>query len=126
MVKTKVMVCVTQQKTCERLILNGYNLAETQDGKLYIVHVVYEKEKFLNSNNDGEALEYLFDVSKKAGADLTVLRSKDIIKAMIDFAKENDITHIVLGIAPSNKNKQGMSLGFQLKNALPNVELIEI
>ena len=68
------MVCVTQQKTCERLILSGYRLLEAKDGKLYVIHVVNEKEKFLESVNDGEALEYLFGVSKKVGADLTVLR----------------------------------------------------
>ncbi len=126
MTKTKVMVCVTQQKTCERLIMNGHNLVKTQDGQLYVVHVVNEKGKFLDNKNDGEALEYLFDVSKKAGADLTVLRSKDVIKTIIDFAKENNITHMIMGTTPSNENKQNMSFGFKLKNELPNVELIEI
>ena len=53
MEKTNVMVCVTQQKTCERLILNGYNLAKAKNGKLYVIHVVNEKEKFLESINDG-------------------------------------------------------------------------
>lgn len=122
----KVMVCVTQQKTCERLILNGYNLIENQEGKLYIVHVVNEKGNFLNSNNDGEALEYLFDVSKKAGANLTVLRSKDVMQTIIDFAKENDITHMVMGVTPNNDKKGNKGFGFHLQKALPNVELIEI
>ncbi len=64
--KTNIMVCVTQQKTCERLILSGYKLAEATKGKLYVIHVVNEKDKFLNNVNDGEALEYLFGGIEKS------------------------------------------------------------
>jgi K+-sensing histidine kinase KdpD len=124
--KTNIMVCVTQQKTCERLILNGYKLAEATEGKLYVIHVVNEKEKFLDNVDDGEALEYLFGVSKKAGADLTVLRSKDITKAMIDFARDNQITHIVMGTPPNVGSIKGPDLGLKLQNALPNVEFIKL
>ncbi|MCF6460621.1 universal stress protein [Clostridium sp. Cult3] len=124
--KTNIMVCVTQQKTCERLILNGYKLAEATKGKLYVIHVVNEKEKFLDNVDDGEALEYLFGVSKKVGADLTVLRSKDITKAMIDFAKDNQITHIVMGTPPNVGNAKSPDLGLKLQNALPNVEFIKL
>ena len=124
MKKTNVMVCVTQQKTCERLILNGYRLVEAKKGKLYVIHVVNEKEKFLENVDDGEALEYLFGVSKKVGADLTVLRSKDIIKTMINFAENNHITHIIMGTPPNNGNGDNPSVGLRLQSALPNVEFI--
>ncbi|CCQ92635.1 conserved hypothetical protein [[Clostridium] ultunense Esp] len=67
MENAKVMVCVTQQKTCERLILEGYRLIKSNDDKLYVIHVVNERERFLENVDDGEALEYLFNVSKKAG-----------------------------------------------------------
>lgn len=122
----KIMVCVTQQKTCERLILSGHRLAEATNGKLYVIHVVNEKDKFLDNEDDGEALEYLFGVSKKVGADLTVLRSKDITKAMIGFAKENQITHIVMGTPPSTGNINTPDLGLKLQNALPEVEFIKL
>ncbi|KKH61955.1 universal stress protein UspA, partial [Methanosarcina mazei] len=95
-----VMVCVTQQKTCERLIMNGHNEVDSEEDNLFVIHVVSEKDKFLNNSSDGEALEYLFGVSKKVGADLTVIRSKDVIKAIADFAEKNNITHIVMGASP--------------------------
>ena len=41
-----IMVCVTQQKTCERLIHTGYNMTNENDN-LYIIHVVNENDKFL-------------------------------------------------------------------------------
>lgn len=124
MKKTNVMVCVTQQKTCERLILNGYRLVETKKGKLYVIHVVNEKEKFLENIDDGEALEYLFGVSKKVGADLTVLRSRNIMQTMIDFANNNNITHMIMGTTPSNESTNNSGFGLKLQDSLPHVEFI--
>lgn len=124
MKKTNVMVCVTQQKTCERLILNGYNLAKAKNGKLYVIHVVNQKEKFLENIDDGEALEYLFGVSKKVGADLTVLRSKDVTKTIVDFAHNNNISHMIMGTAPNNSGKDSSVFGLGLQKDLPHVEFI--
>ena len=126
MEKSKVMVCVTQQKTCERLILEGHKLIKSEEDKLYVIHVVSERENFLEYANDGEALEYLFNVSKKVGADLTVLRSKDVLKAILDFAKSNHITHIVMG-TPQNKGLgEKVGIGLQLQNNLPDVKFITL
>ncbi len=118
-------MCNSTKKTCERLISNGAKLSEVKDGNLYVVNVVNENEKFLEYANDGEALEYLFGVSKKAGADLTVLRSNDISQTMIDFAKDNNITHMVLGTAANNGSKEP-EFALKLQNHLPNVEFIVI
>lgn len=121
-----VMVCVTQQKTCERLIFRGHQLIESEDDKLYVINVVNENEKFLQNVNDGEALEYLFGVSKKAGADLTVLRSKNVLKAMFDFAKKNNVTHIVMGTPPENRDTNNLSVAFKLERELVDVEFIKL
>lgn len=119
-----IMVCVTQQKTCERLIMDGYNLQKWENDKLFIIHVVNEKDKFLNNSDDGEALEYLFNVSKKVGADLTVLRSKDVTKAMADFANKNEITHILMGASPDGNGIENHNIALKLKKMLPFVEFI--
>ena len=121
---TNVMVCVTQQKTCERLILNGYKLLQLENDKLSVVHVVNEKGMFLDNTNDGESLEYLFNVSKKVGADLTVLRSKDVMETIVDFAKDNEITHIVIGARPENDIIYNLGFGLQLQESLPGIEFI--
>ena len=124
MKNAKVMVCVTQQRTCERLILEGYKLIKSKNDKLYVIHVVNERGKFLENIDDGEALEYFFNVSKKVGADLTVLRSKNILKTMIDFAKDNHITHIVMGTPPDTKNDKDLNIRLQLENDLSDVQFI--
>ena len=121
-----VMVCVTQQKTCERLILKGNELIESEEDKLFVIHVVNEKENFLQNSNDGEALEYLFRFSKKAGADLTVLRSKNILKTMMDFAIDNRITHIIMGQPRINKQVNSSNIVLKLQKALPEVEFIKL
>lgn len=124
--KKNIMVCVTQQKTSERLILKGHQLIDSKDDQLFVIHVVNQKEKFLQHSNDGEALEYLFGVSKNVGADLTVLRSKNVLKTMIDFSKENNITHIVIGNSPVRDKITHINLSIKLENSLPNVDFIKL
>lgn len=123
--KKNIMVCVTQQKTCERLIMGGHNEMGEGDS-LFVIHVVNEKDNFLHNSNDGEALEYLFEASKKVGADLTVIRSKDIIKAISDFATKNNITHIIMGASPSGEDIENNSITLLLKTMLPKAKFIII
>lgn len=119
-----IMVCVTQQKTCERLIISGYSMIKNDNDKLYVVHVVNEKDNFLENYSDGEALEYLFMASKKVGADLTVLRSKDVLKTIVEFAQKNNITHILMGASPENEPQESQSFPYKLQKTIPNVELV--
>jgi len=44
--KKRIMVCVTQQKSCERLIKRGAELSDAKHGDLYVVHVVKENWKY--------------------------------------------------------------------------------
>ena len=95
----RVMVCVTRQKTCERLINIGRKLVNGE-GDLTVVHVTKAGANVLGNPDEGEALEYLFQISKQAGADMAVLRSEDILNTLLDFAKKNHITEIVMGESP--------------------------
>ena len=113
-----IMVCVTKQLTCERLIHYGRRLKDKLNSQLHIIHVVGEGSNFLGNTKESEALEYLFNISKKAGADLTVLRSKDVENTLIDFVEKNEITHIVLG--ENNNENNDNDIISQLK-----VKLIE-
>lgn len=97
------MVCVTQQRTCERLINKGSILKEKYGSNLYVIHVAKEGTDILGNKDEGNALEYLFDVSKGVGADLTVLKSKNVVDTIVDFAINKKIGHIVLGESPKDK-----------------------
>lgn len=98
------MVCVTQQKTCERLINSGEKLKESIGSNLYVIHVVKDEDNFLYNDKEPDALQYLFNISKQAGADLTVLRADDVIDTLKEFAKTKGIGHVVLGAPPKNSN----------------------
>ncbi|KMT20864.1 hypothetical protein [Clostridium cylindrosporum] len=102
-IKDNIMVCVTQQKTCERLISNGSRLKESFGSELYVIHVVKDGDNFLYDDKEPDALQYLFNISKEAGAELTVLRSDDVVETLKTFAKEKSIGHIVLGEPPKTR-----------------------
>lgn len=95
-----ILVCVTQQKTCERLINKAYELAKEYGGNLFILNVVKSDLNFLDSARESEALEYLFGISKKVGANLSVLKSDDILRTIAEYADDNEIDFIVLGKSP--------------------------
>ncbi len=117
-----VMVCVTQQKTCEKLIDQGVKLTREQGDNLYVIHVVNENDMLLNNFSDGEALEYLFKITKNVGAELVIKRSKDVIKSLIDYAEEMKITHVVLG--SSREKDPSNNFVTKLKKALPDREFV--
>ena|SRR5665647_2210570 len=110
------MVCVTQQKTCERLIEKGKDLFQNANDELYIIHVVNENDKLLNDYSDGEALEYLFGITKLLDAELIIERSKNIIETLVKFATEKKINIIVIGKSPDKKNPFEEKLKKKLKN----------
>ena len=117
----RVMVCVTRQKTCERLIKSGQKLVNGQkDGALKVVHVTKTGVNVLGNPDEGEALEYLFQVSKQAGAEMTVLRSDNIVNTLLNFAKKNQITEIVMGESPDPHSSN--SIIRNMEQMLPGVK----
>jgi K+-sensing histidine kinase KdpD len=91
------MVCVTQQKTCDRLIRYGHDILGKDKGDLFIIHVAHYQFKFLGNSQEGEALEYLYEKAMEYGAQLTVVRSNDVLDTLISLVKKYKISHIVLG-----------------------------
>lgn len=118
-----IMVCVTQQKTSEKLIKVGYDIfKEMESASLFVIHVVNENDKLLYNLSDGDALEYLFEITKELGADLVVKRSKNVVSTLIDFAQENSISHVVMGSA--GNVKVGKNFEQKLKAKLKDIEFI--
>lgn len=118
---SKIMVCVTRQKTCERLIKVGQNLSTKLEGDLKVVHVAKVGDNFLGNPDEGEAVEFLFQRSKTAGAEMTVLRADDIIDTLVEYANKNNIDVIVVGEGPNSKGDENIIK--QLEKRLPEIEL---
>ena len=121
--KINILICVTRQKTCERLIKVGRDTAGNGNAQLYAVHVAKKGVNFLGNPDEGEALDYLFQVSKEAGAEMTVLRSEHVVDTLVEFARKSDISVVVLGESAGNTNRD-KSIINELKSKLPDLEFI--
>lgn len=121
-----VMVCVTQQRTCERLIQFGYNFLGEEKGELFVIHVIGKQYKFLGNARDGDALEYLFEISHDYGANLTVIRSDDILKTLIDLIKKNEITHIIMGESGKESGNSDTIIGKLTNKVMGQAEVVVV
>ncbi|BEP28108.1 universal stress protein [Helicovermis profundi] len=113
--RKKIMVCVTQQKSCERLIQRGNELRKNDSDELFVIHVVKENWKYFGKLKESDAIEYLFDVSKEYGANLTVIKSKKIEETLGNAAEENKIDIIVMGESFESNAQQNMINRLQKK-----------
>ncbi len=113
--KKRVMVCVTQQKSCERLIKKGAELANDKHDEVYVIHVVKENWRYFGQLKESDALEYLFDISKEFDASLNVLKSKEIEETLNEFAEGKKIDVIVMGQSQETDAQQNMINRLQVK-----------
>lgn len=118
--KGALMVCVTGQRSCERLIEKGaYERREGQE--LYVVHCVQEGKNFLNQRSEPDAIEYLYTCASIIDAELAILRANNVIDALVEFAETHGITRIILG---ASQKQTGDSFAARLGAKLNNVEFI--
>ena len=113
-----VLVCVTGQRSCERLIVTGASIAAREGQPLSVLHVVRTGGNVLGFVNEPQALEYLLRTSIDHGADMTVRRADDVVNAIEAEARRLDARVIVAGRAA---NYGGWDLLDELKLRLPEV-----
>lgn len=119
MAKIHVLVCVTGQKTCERLISEGGRLAKELDAELSVVHVARQNGGLLGGDiAEAEALEYLFKVSSEHGADMAVIRSGEVVSTLVHHARKVNAAMMVLG-SPRKTNRD---VTRELKAHMPEME----
>lgn len=117
----KTMVCVTVQKNCERLIRAGSKFAQGLPHGLSVVHVAATDAHFLGQTQDGEALEFLYRISREFGADMDVLRSDRPLDTLAEHARKIGAQCVVLG-APGEPGRPGKpDLTVALQKRLPEV-----
>jgi K+-sensing histidine kinase KdpD len=104
----KIMVCVTQQKSCEKLIHRGSELVKEKNGELFVVHVVKDDWRYFGEMKESDALEYLYDISKNYNAGLSIYKSKRIEETLSKFVKDNNIDEIVMGESLEKVSQQNM------------------
>ena len=99
-----ILVCVTQQKNCERLIRAAAEMKQ-DNGTLHVLHIANKDWNFFENIKEGEALEYLFVISKSVGAELTIVNSIQIPETIAQFAHHYGVKRIFVGESrPQDEN----------------------
>lgn len=111
-----VLVCVTGQQSCQRLIHRGAALAQEHGAALLVLSVSGSGVNLLSDPQVSEALNDLYRLSVEVSAEMTMLHHHDAHQAICDFAKERNVTRLVLG-----EGKPGSAFVASLMRALPRV-----
>lgn len=99
--KPSVLVCVTGQYDCDRLIDAGYEQA-SQLG--YDLHVLCIHTPVNDISLLSEEIEYLYRTAKELGADMTIAFDKNAPKFAAGFARKINAHHLVTGMPDNRPN----------------------
>ena len=120
MEKEHVLVCVTVQKSCERLVQCGAERAKERDAQLSVLHVAPPGVNILGNPEEGEALQYLYSISSEYGADMTMLRAEDVVQAIADQARKVGATLVVMG---QSRRRGARDIAGEVALSLPGAEV---
>lgn len=114
--KPSVLVCVTGQYDCDRLIEAGFEQASQLGCDLHVlcVHTPVNDISLLS-----DEIEYLYRTAKELGADMTIAFDQNAPKCAADFARKINARHLVTGMPDNRPN--GFVL--TLHEMLPRLEI---
>ncbi|MBQ3045286.1 MAG: hypothetical protein IJD49_05000 [Clostridia bacterium] len=90
-----IMVCVTPQQSCQRLIEAGARIAREEGLPLSVISV-FKESSGLNAN-EGGALEELFQCTKKYNANMDIFFNDSPALVVAVSAKKNNAATLVTG-----------------------------
>ncbi len=113
-----ILVCVTSQTSCERLIRAGSKLLEDSQ-QLRVLSIQPRSQ----ANGNPDALEHLFSVSTDVGAEMAVYYSDNPVDTAKMYINRHPIVKIVVGAAPGG----GASLFISsLRQAFPGIPILVV
>lgn len=101
----KVLVCITIQQNSKRLIQKGFELAQSVDGELHVLHI-RKGETIFDTPNSTSLFEELFVYGSELGGEVHFLCSSNVTKTISDFISNNAISHVILGKPPTTSTVQ--------------------
>ena len=99
--KPSVLVCVTGQYDCDRLIEAGFEQAVALGCEL---HVLCVHDPAVNVSNYSDEFEYLYRTAKELGADMTIVFDKNAPGCAADFARRFNAKRLVTGMPDNRPN----------------------
>lgn len=109
-----VAVCVTGQRDCDQLIRAGRELADSTGGALVVMSALPR----LYGQDTARVLEYLYECSAHAGAQMLVMYTNRPFEALTDGFKKHGIGHVLLG-EPRRRSSQ---MRTRLKGGYPGAK----
>lgn len=91
-----ILVCVTVQRECERLIRHGHAQAQAHHLPLHIIHVNTGKA-YLGNPDAADALNHLYALARETDASMNILYSTEILPTIVQYAKEHNAKAVILG-----------------------------
>ena len=92
--KNCILVCVTAQKDCARLIRRGSALAKETGCALQVLHV---SQGNVNHPDAAAILNELFSLAHEAEAEMNILYEKDVPAAIARYAASCGASALILG-----------------------------
>lgn len=99
--RPSVLVCVTGQRSCERLIEQGADIAAQENMELLVLSV---QPNDVKHQRDGEALEYLFTAAMNNNAQMSVYFSNDKLRSANAFIRRQNVSRFVVGVPHERGN----------------------
>ena len=94
----KVMVCLSPRPGTDRLLRVGARIAARLSSNWYAVRVESPEEESHPTDLEGHhRLEDYQRLARELGAKVIVLKDKKVSNALISFAKQENISHVVFG-----------------------------
>ena len=112
--KAPVVVLVTLQRHCARLIRSGADMALKERCPLKVVHVAKAE-----GMTQADILNDLYALANEAGAEMCVLMSEDMVAAAAEYAGSISAKRIVMGAGERAQN-----IAEALSGLLPGVRIL--
>ena len=123
MPENRILVCVTEQLQCGRLIRKGRELADAQGGSLRVLHVRTRQKTLMGNPDISAALNQLYADARAADAEMEIIASSEVEKTICDYARSQQISQLVIGLSPSGIRP---SMGERLSCLLPDIEILTV
>jgi len=115
-----ILVLVTLQRACARLIRRGADMALQQHCILHVLHVVENNpQRVTEWAIDPHALDYLYALAGEAGAQMTVLKAEVALTAVAEYSTQAGIRRIIMG---GGEHAEGIAQ--TLSEMLPGVQIM--
>jgi two-component system sensor histidine kinase KdpD len=96
----RLLVAVSYTFQSNKLLRWAKNLSDTMGGNLQAIYVETSHEL---TPRESETLDKNINLAKQLGIQFRIVTNLDVVKAIVDFAQKENITHIVIG-KPRERN----------------------